>query len=123
MLAVKTKIAKNRFPQLKGAIRRQVVKVVNETAEEVLDIACQLVPVDTGELKESGHLEPYNQGELNRVVFDAEHARFVEYGTSVSAAQPFLRPAAEAVKKRLNRRLGQIQAGLAREIGKSNAGK
>ena len=116
MFTLKTKITKNRFPQIKGAIRERVVKVVNETAQEVLSIAQQLAPVDTGFLRASGHLEGDARGELQKVVFDAEYAGYVEFGTSRSAAQPFLRPAVASIKSRFNRRAGQIRAGLGREI-------
>jgi len=117
MFILKGKITKNRFLQIKGAVRKGVVKVVNETAEEVLSIAQQLAPEDTGELRASGHLEPKNNNEIQQVVFDAPHARFVEFGTSKMGAQPFLRPAIASVKSRVNRRLGQIKAGLGRSIG------
>ena len=117
MIGIKAKITKNRFPQIKRAIRKQVVNVVNETAEEVLDIAKQLAPYKTGELRNSGHLEFDSRNELQKVVFDAPHAPFIEFGTSNMEAQPFLRPAIASVKSRRNRRLGQIRAGLGKEVG------
>jgi len=68
-----------------------------ETAGDILDLAQQLCPVDTGELRGSGHVVP--QGNTWQVLFDAPYAAFVEFGTDVSAAQPFLTPAAEAIDK------------------------
>jgi HK97 gp10 family phage protein len=50
-----------------------------------------LCPVDTGYLRESGHLELLSDNVL--IVFDAEYASYVEFGTSKMEAQPFLRPA------------------------------
>ena len=79
-------------------------------AEEVYDYSQQRVPVLTGELKGSGDVS--DQGNESEVTYDADHAPFVEYGTSRMAAQPYLRPAmdrhneilraaAEALKKEL----------------------
>lgn len=118
-MPVRTKILKNRMPQLKGAMRRAAVKIANESAEEVLAISQQLVPVDSGELKASGHVENYAGSEdAKAVVYDAPHAVFVELGTENSPPQPFLAPAYEAVRSRMNRRFGQIEAGLGKEVGR-----
>ncbi len=83
-------------------------------AERVLGTAQSLVPVDTGELKASGHVVVNETGSTvaAAVVFDAGHSVFVEYGTGQRgaaspgagpgpynpswpgmAAQPYLRPA------------------------------
>lgn len=113
---LKAKIVKNNFPAVRGEIRTQTVRVVNDTAAEVESIAKQLAPVETGRLRDSIHTENYRNGELKRVVAEAEYAGYVEYGTVHSAAQPFLRPAVESVKSRVNRRLGQIEKGLGRKI-------
>ena len=118
---LRAKTVKNNFPQLKGAVRGGVVKIVNESATEIAAIARQLAPVDTGFLRDSIAVESYNRNELLRVIVDAPYAGFVEYGTSAQAAQPFLRPAVEAVKSRMNRRLGQIVRGLGGEIGAKNS--
>lgn len=88
---------------------------VEQGAEIVLEEAEAIVPVDTGELRESGHVEMVTSGGAQpsaAVVFDSEHAAYVEYGTGVRgaasagagegpydpdwpgmAAEPYLRPA------------------------------
>ncbi len=55
----------------------------------VYDESQTLVPVDTGELKDSGHYD------ANGVYYDKDYAGFVEYGTVKMRAQPYLRPAVE----------------------------
>lgn len=117
MFKLKAKVTKNRFPQIKGAIRREIVKVVNDTVEEAFAISQDLVPVAEGDLKASGEIENYNGGEIKKLSYGTDHCFYVEFGTSEMEAQPFLRPAVAAVKSRLNRRLGQIKAGLGRGIG------
>ena len=60
-------------------------------AEVFLTYAQSNCPVDTGFLRESGHLE--SQSDDVQIVFDAPYASYVEYGTYKMEAQPFLRPA------------------------------
>lgn len=54
----------------------------------VLDLAQMFVPVDTGELRTSGHLEMSEtpKGATAQVIFDAPHAAYVEFGTGVRGA-------------------------------------
>jgi len=61
-------------------------------AQDILADARMHAPVDTGRLKESGHIE--DDGKTVSVVFDAPYARYVEFGTSKMRASPFLTPAA-----------------------------
>lgn len=67
-------------------------EVAEEVAErvvstEVAETAKSLAPVDTGALRDS--IAQTSEG----VVVGAPYAVFVEYGTSESPAQPFVRPA------------------------------
>jgi len=59
---------------------------VEQSAEIVLEEAEALVPVHSGELRESGHTEIEVQGDVAHgfVVFDAPHAQFLEYGTGLA---------------------------------------
>lgn len=68
-----------------------------DMAEQVAEIARGLVPVDTGTLQDSIHVNNTPHEGLISVEADAEYASFVEYGTSVNDAQPFMRPAADQV--------------------------
>src|SRR4051812_6785687 len=68
-------------------------EVVGVSAEELLHTAEQLAPVLTGELRASGRVE--KSGLTATVIFDSDHAGYVEYGTSDTAPQPYLNPAAD----------------------------
>jgi HK97 gp10 family phage protein len=64
--------------------------VADEAGAEILEGAARdLAPVATGELRDS------IAAEGGEVIADARHAGFQEFGTSVMAAQPFMRPAAD----------------------------
>ena len=83
---------------------------VENWAGVVLESALEIVPVDTGELRDSGHVIVSQN--YAAVEFDSDHAVFVEYGTGIRGAaspgagpgpydpnwpgmraQPYLRPA------------------------------
>jgi HK97 gp10 family phage protein len=93
---------------------------VEQAAAIVLEEAEAIVPVDTGELRESGHVEmlvsegPHPEA---AVVFDTPYAAYVEYGTGERGAaspgagegpytpgwpgmpaQPYLRPALDTAQ-------------------------
>jgi HK97 gp10 family phage protein len=67
------------------------VGAVEVLGQEVADAARRMVPVDTGALRDS------ITAERGRVFTDVEYAGPVEYGTSDTEAQPFMRPAADTV--------------------------
>ena len=85
----------------------------------VLVEAQAIVPVDTGELRDSGHVEMQDTDAsiVADVIFDAPHSAFVEFGTGIlgassagagpfaydpswpgMTARPYLLPALEASK-------------------------
>lgn len=63
-------------------------------AEYLLDISKQFCPVDTGELRDSGHIEI--ESDDVTIVYDVPYASYVEFGTYKMEAQPFLRPVLDA---------------------------
>lgn len=67
-------------------------KARQQTGEDILDLAQQLAPYKTGELRDSGATEEKDES-TTIVGFTAPHAPHQEYGTSVMEAQPFLTPA------------------------------
>lgn len=69
-------------------------KALRLAAEPVVKRAQALCPVDTGELRDSIKLESVTK-DWATIVATAEHAPYVEYGTSRMPAQPFLRPAVD----------------------------
>lgn len=75
-----------------GAAQRAAEKALLQTAADIVDVAKQLCPVDTGRLKQSIGAEPLTKTRV-RVGTEVEYGKYVEYGTSRSPAQPFLTPA------------------------------
>lgn len=69
----------------------------HDWAEAVKDRAQELAAVDTGEMRDSIHVEREDQGRY-QVVASAAHSKFVEYGTHKMAAQPFMTPASRQVR-------------------------
>lgn len=77
----------------------EALAAVAALGEEVARKASDLAPVDTGALAASIASHPHGLTETARAEILAEvpYASFVEFGTSLQAAQPFLRPALDAV--------------------------
>lgn len=80
-----------------------------KTAADVVDLAKQLAPVDTGALRDSYAAEPLSSTTV-LVGSDIEYAPFVEYGTSRSPAQPHLTPAFMQAEKTFEARLAEEAA-------------
>ena len=111
------KLVTNQKELVKSDQRERLIKILHETALEMASIARQLCPVDTGFLRSSIAIESSREGMFIRLVVGAFYAGYVEYGTPFSAAQPFIRPAAQSVHRRMRARLGQVQSGLGRTLG------
>lgn len=76
-----------------AALARVASDAAKPPAERVLDEARRLVPVRTGELRDSLHVEDGGDGS-SLVVAGTDHARWVHDGTSDTPAVPFLTDAA-----------------------------
>ncbi len=63
--------------------------------EAIASLASDLAPVDTGRLAAS-LASQVGPGEVT-VYSDVEYAAYVEFGTSDTSAQPFLRPAGDQI--------------------------
>lgn len=90
-----------------------LLQVAEETAGEIKGEAQRLVPVDTGELQRSIYatVVPGVPTWIS-VGATAAHAVYVEYGTSMMPARPFLTPAVENNKQRFYGRCGRaVQKG------------
>lgn len=71
-------------------------RAMGEVGDGVASLAREKAPVDTGRLAASiaAHPAPGPSGGAGvDILADVEYAQFVEFGTSLMAAQPFLRPA------------------------------
>ncbi len=99
------------------SITSRVIVAVTEGTEVVMNLAKELVAVDTGELQASGYMTVTLSGQnvIGSVIFDAGHSAYVEFGTGIRGAasegagpgpynpswpgmpsQPFLRPALDS---------------------------
>jgi HK97 gp10 family phage protein len=75
-----------------GAAQRAAEKALLQTAADIVDIAKQLCPVDTGNLQSSLGAVPVSSTVV-QVGTAVEYGKYVEFGTSQQSAQPFLTPA------------------------------
>ena len=85
-------------PLLEREIRAEagVHRLVDDRADAALEYAEEHVAVESGELKASLHLEDAPDGG-RRLVAGTDHWQYVEFGTIDDPAQPYLRPASQAV--------------------------
>lgn len=112
---------------------------VEQGAYAVLETAESIVPVDTGELRDSGSVELIEGGvrPSAAVVFDSEHAAYVEYGTGDRgaaspgagdgpytpgwpgmAAEPYLRPSLDIERPHIVEIFRDNTALAAKSLGK-----
>jgi HK97 gp10 family phage protein len=94
---------KTRLKAIADATPEASKKALLATGADILAVAKQLVPVDTSSLKTSGGAVPVDSNTVHvgfggpGVYYEGrepeQYAQHVEYGTVLSAAQPFLRPA------------------------------
>lgn len=89
---------------------RAAQKALLQTAADIVDVAKQLCPVDTGNLQQSLGAVPVSSTRV-QVGTAVDYGKYVEYGTSRSPAQPFLTPAfaqaAPTFEKRLKDALAE----------------
>jgi HK97 gp10 family phage protein len=81
-------------------VKVEADKELAATAIATRNAAQAAAPMLTGELRASIHVEV--DGDQHRVVADAEHAAYVEFGTSDTAPQPYMWPAADRANERLS---------------------
>ena len=108
---------------IQEGITRRVITAVTRGSELVLNSALGAVPVDTGELQSSGHMTVTLEGQIvtGRIIFDADHAAYVEFGTGIRGAaspgagkgiaysstwrgmpaQPYIRPALDSNRREI----------------------
>lgn len=113
--------------QIVSRVAAAVTTSAEQVANDVLETAQGIVPVRSGDLRDSGHtVLTQEQGAVSAaVVFDSDHAAFVEFGTGQRGAsspgagpgpyndawpgmeaQPYLRPAFEAKRTEVE---GEVQ--------------
>lgn len=92
-LKVSVKIKQNRLPGISKRVNNLATDTARESAELTATLAKQMVPVDSGDLKESIRVEQDGDGYV--AAPHTDYDIFVEYGTSDTPAQPYMTPAAE----------------------------
>lgn len=97
--------------RIRVGLPEAIERGVERSANFIADVARQLAPVDTGALRGSIRVEDGAHALARRVVAGGtdgvDYAAYVEYGTSRSAAQPFMTPAKENI---------DVQAEVAAEV-------
>jgi len=89
---------------------------VEAGADLIQDMAITLVPVRTGMLKSTIHVEPTGQM-MERLVSAGQgitYAAYVEYGTRKMGAQPYMRPARDAREAEIVNLIAEAVAKLLR---------
>jgi HK97 gp10 family phage protein len=83
-------------------LKPMVAEAMANVGMEMVDLAQSIVPVDTGQLQASINSQVDIEPELNLTFFaDTDYAAYVEFGTSRSRAQPYMRPALDANLEKL----------------------
>ncbi len=120
---------------LPKAVARHVHAAMERSANEIVALARQFVPVDEGDLRDSigwtwGNVPSGSVAFMHSGKFDnaritifagdkkAFYAAFVEFGTKATSAHPFFFPAYRFKKKRAKRRISRAIGKGFKEIAK-----
>lgn len=101
----------NLFPQIVIALPGATGAVVRKVAAAVQTEAKDRAAVDTGFMRDSIHIKMQSETEA-LVIAGAYYSIYVEMGTRHMAAQPFMAPAADAVRSNLDSIIGSIEGDL-----------
>lgn len=122
-----------------AAAKREIRPALEKSADEIVQLAKNLVPVDQGDLRNSigwtwgaapkgaiaiGTVAGAGAGaEMTITVFagndEAFYARFVEFGTQQASARPFFFPAYRALRKRSKSRIRRAGTKAAKKVAAS----
>ena len=95
LIGVRVKVDTSKLEGVIARLPGAADKAAEMTADAIVVKAMQIVPVDTGALK--GSITKAGGGSHWIATATMPYAIHVEFGTRKMPAQPFLRPAAEAV--------------------------
>lgn len=99
----------SKIPQVNAKIEQLAIAVVRKVAFDLMARAQNAAPVDTGFLK--GSIQAKQLGAmLWQITVGAEYGIYVELGTTTQAPQPYLLPAAEAVRPGFEAAFKQINS-------------
>jgi HK97 gp10 family phage protein len=88
---------------VKEEVKDKVMAMLEQMGQAVADKAKELCPVDTGQLKNSIGYTIVRSDMTVQIHADQSYAYFIEFGTRLMAARPFLRPALLAARNWGNR--------------------
>lgn len=90
-------------PQIITEVLNAVTYAISNLSDEALSYMQSIVPVDTGELRDSCFAQVFtSNGKISLVIgASARHAVYIELGTSSHSAQPFIRPTFDFVVQKL----------------------
>ena len=91
-----------RWRALALAAQNELRPALAELGAEVADAARALAPTRSGRLRASIQVEPAADAVQVDVIADAPYAAFVEFGTLRRPARPFLAPALQFARRRLD---------------------
>jgi HK97 gp10 family phage protein len=104
-----------KFDDMTRSFADEIDAAVESGAQLVMDTAVTLVPVRTGNLLHTIHVEPRSEP-LKRIVRagggSAPYAPMVEYGTRKMGAQPYMRPSAMARRAEIVELIRKAVAGI-----------
>lgn len=110
---MKVEIKKNRIKEIDAKVEEAIETALIACAEQAIDYATDIVPVDTGNLRNSITKEYDKSEHVVYIGTDVEYAPYVEFGTYKMEARPYLKPAVanrvEECKKFLQQYLGNIK--------------
>lgn len=99
------------FDTASQVVESRASSAVGKAAADIRAQAQYIAPVDTGALRSS--ITVKNISSLESIVGPTvNYAGYVEYGTSRMGAQPYMRPAAEAVLPSFEASLSDILGGV-----------
>lgn len=115
--------------------RQEIEKAMEKSAAEMVTLARSLVPVDSGDLRQSIgwtwgeapkgsiRLGTVGGGAATITIFagnsEAFYARWVEFGTQKMRAQPYFFPAYRALRKRAKSRIRRAGTKAAKKVAAS----
>jgi len=89
------------LPNGEKALQESLIHFRNKVADMIMDEAKDKVPVRTGTLQKSIHVE--NDRDASHIIADTDYALFVELGTRHQAPNPYLVPALQEVARKFNK--------------------
>ena len=97
-MAGNVRVVFNNLPKIAAALPDSIIGTVRDAALKCETYAKALAPVDTGALRTSIKAVPVAETEWE-IAPNTEYDIYVEFGTRKMAAQPYMRPAAEKIRK------------------------